>query len=133
MTERQKNKFENFFEALKRLNEMNVAYKKAKDSEYEDMARDALIQRFEFTFELAWKSLKEFLIYSGYVEATAPRSVLELAYREGFISNEAVWIAMMNDRNLTSHVYKEEQAKEIAQNISLKYCKELSSLKQLFA
>lgn len=132
MTERQKNKYENFFEALKRLNEMNVAYKKAKGGEYEDMARDALIQRFEFTFELAWKSLKEFLIYSGYIEATTPRSILELAYREGFIDNEAVWVAMMTDRNLTSHVYKEEQAEEIAQNISLKYCKELSALKQLF-
>ncbi len=132
MTERLKNKYDNFSDALKRLNEMNVAYKKNKGGEYEEMARDALIQRFEFTYELAWKSLKEFLIFSGYADVTSPRSVLETAYREGFINNESVWLGMLNDRNVTAHVYKEEQATEIAENISLKYCKELSALKKLF-
>lgn len=132
MTERLQNKYENFCNALKRLNEMNAAYKKNKTGEYSEMARDALIQRFEFTFELAWKSLKEFLIFSGYIEATTPRSVLETAYREGFINNDNVWIAMMNDRNLTTHVYKESEIIEIADRISLKYCKELSELKELF-
>ena len=50
------NKFDNFNKAVKRLNEANIAYKKNRD---DDIYQDALIQRFEFTFELAWKTLRE--------------------------------------------------------------------------
>ena len=57
MTERGENKVENFYNALKRLSEVNVKYKKDK---HDDVCRDALIKRFEFTFELSWKCLKEY-------------------------------------------------------------------------
>ena len=132
MTQKQENKFENFAMALKRLNEMNVRYKKNKNTDYYDMARDSLIKRFEFTFELAWKCLREFLIISGYTEANSPRSVFKLAYEEGYIDNEEIWAGMINDRNLSAHIYKEDQAEELAKNISMRYCKELSALKKIF-
>lgn len=129
MTEREENKISNFYNALKRLNEANVVYKKSKN---DDICRDALIKRFEFTFELAWKSLKEFLTFNGVTVRDTPRDVLKTAYQGGFINNEKVWLAMMEARNLTAHIYKEAQAVAIADDISVKYCKELSSLKTLF-
>ena len=58
------NKYINFNNAVKRLNEANVLYKKNSD---DDIYQDALIKRFEFTFELAWKTLRQFMIDSGYL------------------------------------------------------------------
>lgn len=129
MTEREENKIENFYNALKRLNEANVAYKKNKKN---DIFRDALIKRFEFTFELSWKCLKEYLTYNGVPVRDTPRDIIKTAYQKELINNEKAWLAMMEARNLTSHIYKEAQAIAIAEDISLKFCKELAALKELF-
>ncbi|MBZ0214174.1 MAG: nucleotidyltransferase substrate binding protein [Nitrospirae bacterium] len=71
--------------------------------------RDAVIQRFEFTFETVWKALKLFLEHQGY-SAPSPRAVLKTAFVEGAIegSEDAdVWLRMLEDRNLTTHAYDE--------------------------
>lgn len=71
------NKFDNFNKAVKRLNEANIAYKKNSDN---DIYQDALIQRFEFTFELAWKTLREFMTDQGYqLEILSPKGVFAFA------------------------------------------------------
>lgn len=127
MTEREENKINNFYNALKRLNE--AEYKKNKKN---DLYRDALIKRFEFTFELSWKCLKEYLFFNGVPVRDTPRDIIKTAYQRNLINNEKVWLLMMEDRNLTSHIYKEAQAVAIAEDISVKFCKELSSLKTLF-
>src|SRR2546423_11806093 len=72
-----------------------------------DLIRDAVIQRFEFTFEVVWKALKLFLERQGY-EAGGPRPTLKKAFAEGLIGTpeEAdVWLQMLDDRNLTTHAY----------------------------
>ena len=67
------NKFDNFSKAVKRLNEANIAYKK---NSADDIYQDALIKRFEFTFELAWKTLREFMTEQGYqLEILSPKGV----------------------------------------------------------
>lgn len=129
MTEREENKIVNFNNALKRLNEANIEYKKSGKN---DIYRDALIKRFEFTFELSWKCLKEYLVFNGITVRDTPRDIIKTAYQKNLINNEKIWLAMMEARNNTAHIYKEAQAIAVAEDISMKYCKELSTLKALF-
>ena len=125
------NKYENFSTAVKRLNEANIAYKKNADN---DIYQDALIKRFEFTFELCWKTLREFMTEQGYrLELPSPKGVFALAYQEGILDDEALWLDMLESRNLTSHDYGREIAAEIADKISNRYAKALSDLNKFIA
>ena len=125
------NKHENFSNAVNRLNEANVAYKKNSDN---DIYQDALIKRFEFTFELAWKTLREFMLDQGYsLEILSPKGVISFAWREGIISNEELWLDMLSSRNLSAHDYGRELSADIADKISNRYCKELTSPKKYIA
>ena len=77
-----------------------------------------MIQRFEFTVELAWKSLREYLEDQGVVlSVISPRAVLKEAYAAGVIDDADAWNAIISARNLTSHVYDEATAAEIARQI----------------
>ena len=93
-----------------------------------DVVRDGLIQRFEFTYELAWKTTKEYLQDLGIVDKNSPKAVIKEAYAQKLIVNEKNWLLMLNDRNMTSHVYKEEMAQEIAERITKYYIKEFDDL-----
>lgn len=77
-----------------------------------EWTRDASIQRFEFTFELAWKTLMRFARREG-AESVAPRQTLRAAFKLGWIEDEAIWFDMLDDRNLTSHTYNEDFAEEL--------------------
>lgn len=77
---------------------------------------DATIQRFEFTFELFWKALKEFFYYKG-LEVNYPRDIIKEAYAASLIEDESSWLLMLKDRNLTSHTYDEALANQIFENI----------------
>jgi len=81
-----------------------------------DYMRDATIQRFEFTIELFWKILKKVLLHEK-IEATTPRDTLAKAYQYKLINDEGLWLAMLDDRNNTSHAYKEEEAQIIFKHI----------------
>ena len=125
------NKYENFGNAVNRLNEANVAYKRNIDN---DIYQDALIKRFEFTFELAWKTLREFMIDQGYsLEILSPKGVISFAWREEIIQNEELWLNMLNARNITAHDYGRELSADIAEDISNRYCKVLTALKKYIA
>ena len=125
------NKNANFCQAVKRLNEANIAYRRHSD---DDIYQDALIKRFEFTFELGWKSLREFLLAQGYrLEIPSPKGVFAFAYQEGILQDEALWLDMLESRNLTSHDYGRELSKEIADKISNRFCKALSDLNKYIA
>ncbi|MDF3048134.1 MAG: Nucleotidyltransferase substrate binding protein [Candidatus Midichloriaceae bacterium] len=79
---------------------------------------DATIQRFEFTFELFWKSLKD-LFYEQGIELNYPKEVIKQAYANKLLDDESIWLQMLKDRNLTSHTYDEVLADEIFKNIKL--------------
>ncbi len=81
---------------------------------------DATIQRFEFSIELFWKLLQKILVSKG-EELVYPRDVLRAAYKGKLINDEQAWLAMANDRNLTSHTYNEELADTIYHNIKKYY------------
>lgn len=122
-------KYDNFAKAVKRLNESNTAYKSEPDNEF---YQDSIIKRFEFSFELAWKALREYLIEQGYTLTTgSPKSVISLAYRENVLHNEKLWLEMLESRNLSTHDYGNELAESLAQSISEKFVKELQKLVKL--
>jgi nucleotidyltransferase substrate binding protein (TIGR01987 family) len=91
--------------ALRRLTD---ALKQPKS----EWTRDAAIQRFEFTFELAWKAAMHFAVQQG-LECVSPRQALQAAHRLGWIRDEEMWLDMLEDRNRTSHTYNEATAEEI--------------------
>lgn len=77
-----------------------------------DISRDAAIQRFEFCFELAWKSIQERARGEG-LDCQSPKGCLKLAFKSGWIQDESGWLAMIEDRNRTSHTYDEQLAKDV--------------------
>ena len=77
-----------------------------------DLNRDASIQRFEFTFELAWKTMRRILKYKG-ILINSPRDTIREAAKEGFIQDPKKWFLFLENRNLTSHVYNEDVAEKI--------------------
>lgn len=81
-----------------------------------DYLRDATIQRFEFSIELFWKTLKKILSYEK-IESSTPRDTLAKAYQYQLIDNEKIWLNMLDDRNNTSHAYNEKTAQLIFENI----------------
>lgn len=74
------------------------------------VARDAAIQRFEFTFDLAWKALKAYLEDRLKVRCASPKACFREAYTQGIIAYENRWVDMADDRNKTAHMYREEIA-----------------------
>lgn len=100
----------NLEKALKRLEEA------LQEKEINSLYIDGTIQRFEFSIELYWKTLKRLLAEEG-IETKTPREALKQAYAIDWIQDEAVWLQMLRDRNETSHVYDEEKAKRIYGNI----------------
>ena len=88
-----------------------------------DSIRDGTIQRFEFCTELAWKTMREYLIDQGYSEINSPKAVIRQAYALGMIEDEQAWLALQSDRNMTSHVYDEATAKQIFERIEHTYLK----------
>jgi nucleotidyltransferase substrate binding protein (TIGR01987 family) len=77
-----------------------------------ELVIDATIQRFEFTYELAWKTLKSWLLQKG-VALNTPRDVLKSGFQENLITNEELWLRMIEARNLTSHTYREDTAEDV--------------------
>lgn len=123
-------KIENYHHAMVQLEEAVAVYSRDRgDSLY----RDGLIQRFEFTVELAWKSLKEYLEDQGTVlSITSPRAVLKDAYAAGVIMDADVWDEIIRSRNVTSHVYDEKTAIEVADRVCNTYLPVLKKLDNFY-
>ena len=113
---------EDLINATKRLEE-------ALQEEATDIVIDGILHRFEFTFELAWKTIKDYLEYQGIVNKTgSPREVIQEAFSTGLIENGEMWINMMLARNSLSHLYDEETSREIYEEIKNNYINELNDL-----
>ncbi len=123
------NKIGNFKKAVERLSE-GITELEANES---SVVRDGVIQRFEFTTELAWKATREYLMEQGFIDINSPKSVMKEAFSVGLISDDKIWIQILNDRNLTSHIYKEEVADEICERVIKTYFHELKALSERLA
>jgi len=101
---RWKQRFENYSKAVHRLSEgLDVS-----DNNSPDLLKEGVIQRFEFTHELAWKLMKDYLVYEGIQNITGSRSATREAFNKGLIDNGQVWMDMIESRNITVHTYRED-------------------------
>lgn len=87
-----------------------------------DIVIDGVLHRFEFTFELAWKTMKDYLEYQGVLSGTgSPREVIKEAFSHNLIEDGEAWIKMMLARNSLSHLYDENNSREIYNAIKNEY------------
>jgi nucleotidyltransferase substrate binding protein (TIGR01987 family) len=111
-------RFENFERAFRLL---QGAFEK-DPAEMSDLEKEGVVQRFEYTFELAWKTLKDYLVYSGVVfDQITPRSVVKQAFAAGIIADGQTWIDMLEQRNLMSHTYDNAIFEMVFRSISERY------------
>ncbi len=123
-------KVENYKKALAQLEDAVVRYQQAPD---DALYRDGLIQRFEFTVELAWKSIKGYLEDQGMILSIAsPRGILKEAFAAGVLKDGDQWNAILTARNLTSHVYDETTADNIARQICTDFLPSFRDLMQIY-
>jgi nucleotidyltransferase substrate binding protein (TIGR01987 family) len=122
---RWKQRFENFERAIKLLQEVpELDIKKLSLLE-----KEGIIQRFEFTLELAWKTLIDKMEFDGLIiDKISPKMVLKEAFQTKYINNIEPWLEMIDDRNLLSHTYDFKIIEAIIPDIQLKYTPLLSDL-----
>ena len=111
---RWKQRLENYKRALGTL-ERGAAL--AAERELTELERQGLIQGFEFTHELAWNVLKDYLEFLGFADFHGSKDTVRLAFRENIIENGETWMAMIRSRNLSSHTYNIETAEELTRSI----------------
>ena len=85
-----------------------------------ELEKQGLIKTFEYTYELAWKTLQDLLKENGYQGVNGPRPVIQQSYQDGYLDGEA-WMRMHFSRNLTSHTYDPKTAEEVVENIKTGY------------
>jgi len=97
-----------------------------------DLERQGLIKAFEFTHELAWNTMKDFLEERGKGNLFGSRDATREAFAAGLIENGEVWMAMIRSRNQTSHTYDESVADEITRAIASAYIMEFEKFQNRF-
>ncbi len=107
-------RFMNYKKALARLQ----AVQANELPSLSELEKEGLIQRFEYTYELAWKTLQDFLRYKGYIDFAGPNATLSLALQDGYITDADGWRKMKKSRELMSHTYDEGQINQIASDIA---------------
>lgn len=120
-------RFANFVKAMDKLQQsveyiqhINIADTDL-GSVLNEMVKEGLIQRFEYTHELAWNVMKDYAEYQGNSTVGGSRDASREAFKLQLISNGQVWMDMIGSRNKTSHTYNEETANEIYAKILNEY------------
>jgi nucleotidyltransferase substrate binding protein (TIGR01987 family) len=115
-------RFSNFNKALKKLSEaIDYVKKNPKEEVLDEILKEGIIQRFEYTHELAWNVMKDFLLEIGDVTLYGSKDATREAFKAELIKDGDVWMEMIKSRNKTSHTYNEETAQEIYLKILNEY------------
>jgi len=126
---RWKQRFQNFGRGFVLLREALVR----KPENLSMLEKEGVIQRFEYTFELAWKTLKDYLEEGGLViSPVTPRQVIKEAFAAKVISDGGVWINMLDHRNLLSHTYDSSVFEQAVDAIAERYLPALEKLNEFF-
>ena len=120
---------------IQRFNHFTQAFSQLKDAvelaqqrPLSKLEGQGLIQAFEYTHELAWKTLKDFLENRGVQNLYGSKDATQIAFRTGLIKNGAIWMDMIVSRNLISHTYAETTAAKITSTILGDYFTEFATL-----
>lgn len=115
---RWKQRFNNYIRALQTLRSAVALSEERKLSELEGQG---LIQGFEFTHELAWNVLKDYLEDQGFTEIIGSKNAIREAFKNGLVDDGEAWMEMIKARNQSSHTYNPEIAKEIVDAILARF------------
>lgn len=121
---RWKQRSSNFLNALKQFSDGVDA------APVDRLAQEGLIQRFEYTFELAWKCLQDVLQARGYAEIRGPKPVIEQAFQDGLIVDGLLWMEMLKARNEAAHLYDEAVFLKLYDQARLRFLTPLQMLAQ---
>lgn len=121
---RWKQRFQNFERAFIFLS------KSCKLEKYDELQSAGLVQSFQFTFELAWKTLKDYLQEQG-IDVQFPREIIKQAFAAQLIENGTLWIEMLDKRNELTHTYNQEQATRAIQIIRNTYFPQVEQVYQM--
>jgi len=115
-------RFSNYRKALVKLNQAVELLSKhiEREDTVDELLQEGLIQRFEYTHELAWKVMKDYAEYQGYTDVRGSRDAIRKALEMNLIDDKR-WMDTIEDRNLTVHNYDNEIASEIYDNIMSVY------------
>ena len=117
---RWKQRFQNY---LKALNTLKKAMELSEHRELSDLEKQGVIQGFEFTFELAWNVMKDYLEEQGITGIIGGKNAIRHSFNKDIIEDGEIWLAMVESCNLASHSYDEETANEIFSSIKdVYYC-----------
>ena len=123
---RWKLRFQNFSRAY---NLLNSALEENDIGDLSNLEQEGVIQRFEYTYELAWETLKDYLEYNGVnISEITARNVFKESYSSGIIKNSDIFIDMMLSRNLLSHTYDFNKFRDILIKVKKDYLPALSDL-----
>jgi len=112
-----KKAYHQFYDAVSSVDNLSV------------LEKEGMIQRFEYTFELAWKTLKDFLKDRN-VDVKYPRDVIKKAFEYEIIEDGEIWLEMMEQRNLMAHTYSEEIFTKATKIICEKYIHAITQVYQ---
>ena len=122
---RWKQRFQNYKKALEI---MKNAMELTATRELTDLEKQGVIQSFEFTFEMAWNVMKDYLEDQGITDIIGSKNAVRHAFHKGLIEDGQVWMNMIKDRNIASHVYDDETAEELFIAINNTYYHQLNEL-----
>ena len=122
---RWKQRFQNYKKALAT---MKNAIELANSRKLSDLEKQGVIQGFEFTFELAWNVMKDYLEEQGITGIIGSKNAVRHAFHKGLIDDGEVWMTMIKDRNLATHVYDDKTAEDLFTAIINIYYNQFKSL-----
>jgi nucleotidyltransferase substrate binding protein (TIGR01987 family) len=109
-------RFSNYQKALTQLNLFI-----AKKNNLNELEEQGLIKSFEYTYELAWNTMKDFYESQGEANIQGSRDAIRLAFKRGMIENGQEWIDMVDSRIQTAHTYDKNTAKEVVEAVLNRY------------
>ena len=126
---RWKQRFDNFSRAFANF---SSGIQLANERKLSDLEEQGVIQSFEYTHELAWKVLKDYLEEQGFKGIIGSKNATRIAFREGLIGNGEVWMDMIEARNETSHTYNLEIAAAVSCKIRMLFYPEFKVFAERF-
>lgn len=126
---RWKQRFANFTNAPVQLKE---ALTLMEQRPLRKLEKQGLIRAFEFTYELSWKLLRDYLIWQGSVTIAGSRDAIREAFKLGLISDGHAWMAMLQDRNNTVHTYDETTVNLVVEHVQQRYATLFDEVAQCF-
>ena len=130
MTLRWEQRFSNFTKVCRKLTEA-VTYTRDQSQHSNDLFRDGIIHRFEYTHELAWNVMKDYARYQGIDHVGGSRDATREAFQLGLIKEGEIWMDMIISSNKTTHTYEEDTANEIYNKIIADYHAEFLAFEEM--